>query len=179
MTDFEAFPKIYRFNREVIITEKIDGTNAQVCVELDGTVRAGSRNKWITPESDNYGFARWVKEHEDELRTGLGTGIHYGEWWGQGIQRRYDLKEKRFSLFNVSRWTDDVRPKCCHVVPTINQGLFSTNIIEASLAALRDGGSMAAPGFMKPEGIVIFHVPSGHLFKVTLEKDDQPKGVDT
>lgn len=178
MTEFEAFPKIYRFNREVIVTEKIDGTNAQVCVELDGTVKAGSRNKWITPEADNYGFAKWVKDHEDELRTGLGTGIHYGEWWGQGIQRRYDLKEKRFSLFNVSRWTDDVRPKCCHVVPTLWTGKLDEFDRADQLQKLADHGSYAAPGFMKPEGIVIFHVPSGYLFKATIEKDDQPKGLE-
>ncbi|MCJ7726507.1 MAG: hypothetical protein MUP76_09000, partial [Acidimicrobiia bacterium] len=46
-------------------------------------------SRWITPEVDNYGFARWVKDHEEELRTGLGAGLHFGEWWGQGIQRRY------------------------------------------------------------------------------------------
>lgn len=44
------------------------------------------------------------------------------------------------------------------------------------VARLRDEGSVAAPGFMKPEGIVVFHVAAGVSFKKTLEKDDQPKG---
>jgi hypothetical protein len=87
MIDFIAFPKIPRFNREWIITEKIDGTNAVVFVSDEGIVKAGSRSRWITPESDNYGFAKWVHENEDELRTGLGPGFHYGEWWGKGIQK--------------------------------------------------------------------------------------------
>ncbi|HLE80817.1 MAG TPA: RNA ligase family protein, partial [Dehalococcoidia bacterium] len=102
LEDFQEFGKIYRLSRDCIITEKIDGTNAQVVVLEDGRVLAGSRNRWITPEADNFGFARWVKEHEEELRS-LGPGRHYGEWWGSGIQRGYGLKEKRFSLFNVSR----------------------------------------------------------------------------
>lgn len=101
---FEAFPSISRLSRSFTVTEKIDGTNAQVHVSEDGTVCAGSRSRWITPEADNFGFAAWVKAHEDELRNGLGVGSHFGEWWGAGIQRRYGLAEKRFSLFNVARW---------------------------------------------------------------------------
>jgi len=174
---FEAFPSISRLSRECIVTEKLDGTNAQVVVTEDGNVFAGSRTRWITPEEDNYGFARWVKEHEEELRVGLGFGQHFGEWWGSGIQRTYGLKEKRFSLFNVSRWTDDVRPECCGVVPTLYTGIFDTLQIDNQLYMLRDEGSKAAPGFMKPEGIVIYHVPSRQLFKKTLDKNDAHKGA--
>jgi hypothetical protein len=116
--DFTGFPKIARFNREVIVTEKIDGTNAQIHIDDTGAVlTAGSRNKWITPTDDNAGFARWASENTAELLR-LGPGSHFGEWWGAGIQRRYGLTEKRFSLFNVSRWGDDARrvavscPRC-------------------------------------------------------------------
>lgn len=45
-----------------------------------------------------------------------------------------------------------------------------------TLATLAITGSTAAPGFMKPEGIVVFHAASRNLYKVTLEKDDAPKG---
>jgi LexA DNA binding domain len=41
---------------------------------------------------------------------------------------------------------------------------------------LRSDGSAAAPGFMRPEGVVIFHTASGALFKQTIEKDEEPKG---
>jgi hypothetical protein len=118
--EFVPFPKMARLSREIIITEKLDGTNAQVFIGEDGLIRAGSRTRWITPEDDNYGFARWVHNHADELR-GLGPGRHFGEWWGQGIQRNYSLTEKRFSLFNVSRWGEE-RPACCHVVPVLYRG---------------------------------------------------------
>lgn len=179
---FESFPSIARLSRSFVVTEKIDGTNAQILVTNDGGVYAGSRSRWITPEDDNFGFARWVKDHEDELRVGLGVGAHFGEWWGGGIQRRYGLTEKRFSLFNVARWGDEdvrdmlkypiARPACCHVVPLVIAGyLFSTFIVDAALDSLRQLGSFAAPGFMKPEGIVIWHEAARVMFKKTLEGD--------
>lgn len=176
--DFVAFPKIPRLRRTIIITEKIDGTNAQVCVTEDGEVYAGSRNKWITPDADNYGFARWVEDHKDELRTGLGIGTHYGEWWGSGIQRRYGLTEKRFSLFNSSRWTPENTPSCCHVVPVICIREFHDAApIQDALEILKTQGSLAAPGFMNPEGIVVYMTASGTMHKVLLEHDELPKGL--
>ena len=173
---FVEFPSITRLSREMIVTEKLDGTNASVTILEDGRVLAGSRTRWITPKEDNAGFAKWVEAHEDELRVGLGLGTHFGEWWGQGIQRGYGLTEKRFSLFNVSRWTDDVRPSCCGVVPTLHRGAFDSGAVDNLLWWLENRGSIAAPGFMKPEGVVVFHAPSGTLFKKTLDKNDGHKG---
>jgi hypothetical protein len=174
---FEEFPKIPRLSRECVVTEKIDGTNGCVLVMEDGRVIAGSRTRWITPDSDNFGFARWVAEHAEELREGLGTGRHFGEWWGQGIQRRYNQDRKRFSLFNTSKWSD-TRPACCDVVPILYSGLFTTDDVARELALLKLGGSVAAPGFMQPEGVVIYHVAARHYFKKTIEKDDAGKGYE-
>lgn len=175
--EFLEFPKIARLAREIIVTEKIDGSNGVIYVGEDGDVVAGSRSQWLIG-SDNFGFAKWVQEHKDELRT-LGAGRHYGEWWGSGIQRGYGLPkgEKRFSLFNTSKWSDDaLRPSCCHVVPVLHVGIFSTQAIQDCLDDLRTRGSRAAPGFMKPEGVVIFH-PQGNVgFKKTIEKDEEWKG---
>lgn len=176
--DFQPFPKIARLSREIVITEKIDGTNAQVHITEDGDVFAGSRTRWITPQADNYGFAAWAEAHRAELLA-LGPGSHFGEWWGQGIQRRYGLSEKRFSLFNVGRWGPGAPanpPPCCHVVPVLWRGEFDTEAIWGVLDMLREEGSRAAPGFMQPEGIVVFHTASGVLFKKTIEKDAEPKG---
>jgi hypothetical protein len=172
--EFESFPKIARLSRDMIVTEKIDGTNAQVHVLDDGSVLAGSRSRYITPEDDNFGFARWVYDHADQLRE-LGPGRHFGEWWGSGIQRRYGIDEKRFSLFNVRRWRDG-RPDCCHLVPVLYEGPFATGIVDLYLEVLKKEGSQAAPGFMRPEGVVVFHVAGGHLYKKTIEKDEEPKG---
>ncbi len=176
MAEFKTFSKIARLSRDMIITEKIDGTNGLVYIGEDGEFAVGSRNRWITPEDDNAGFAKWAHEHKDELMM-LGAGYHYGEWWGQGIQRGYNLKEKRWSLFNVSRWSDDaVRPACCGVVPVLYKGDFDTYAIWSALKSLEFTGSVAAPGFMNPEGVVIFHVASGVLFKKTIKNDEKHKG---
>ena len=175
--EFIEFPKMPRLAREIIVTEKIDGTNGQVWISEDGTeIRAGSRSRWIRVGDDNFGFAGWVEANRDDLLT-LGPGRHFGEWWGAGIQRGYSLPkgEKRFSLFNVSRWGVE-RPACCHVVPTLYRGAFSENEIDVAMATLRCQGSFAAPGFFRPEGVIIFHVAANMGFKRTLEKDDQPKG---
>jgi len=191
---FSQFPKMARLSREIIITEKIDGTNAQVLV-TDGKVFAGSRTRWITPQDDNYGFARWVDDHRDELLA-LGPGQHFGEWWGKGINRNYGLDERRFSLFNVRRWalhgtepktyptqdpritkTQDVLPACCGLVPVLYEGPFNMYEVETELICLREMGSQAAPGFLKPEGVVVFHTAANMCFKKTIEKDEQPKGI--
>lgn len=173
--EFRPFQKIPRLSRDCVITEKLDGTNASVYIGEDGTFLTGSRTRWITPEDDNYGFARWALENKDELLL-LGPGHHFGEWWGAGVQRRYGLTEKRFSLFNTGRWYDPaVRPACCHVVPVLYRGLFTQRAVEDALWALMAAGSAAAPGFMDPEGVVVYHEASGALFKKTIKGDEEGK----
>lgn len=199
---FREFPKVPRLTREVVVTEKIDGTNACVAI-IDGThlydpnvtpvaavgpltIYAQSRTRIITPEDDNFGFARWVRDNAEELAQ-LGPGHHFGEWWGRGIQRGYGLQERRFSLFNVARWlrvgeypTDDTRlfpPACCDAVPVLYRGPFDTARIDEELKLLRDFGSLAAPGFSKPEGVMLYHTAAGQYFQKTIEKDDAPKGA--
>lgn len=174
--DFTAMPKIARLSRNCVVTEKIDGTNASIYIGDNGEFLTASRTRWITPQDDNYGFARWANENKEELLK-LGPGHHFGEWWGLGIQRNYGLKEKRFSLFATHRWSDPViRPTCCHVVPVLHTGPFETELLSWILKNLADGGSQAAPGFMKPEGVVIYHEAAKTLFKKTIEKDEKPKG---
>jgi hypothetical protein len=173
--EFVEFNKIARLSRNCVVTEKIDGTNASITITDTGEFLVGSRTRWITPEDDNYGFARWAHVNKEELLK-LGPGQHFGEWWGLGIQRNYGVKEKRFSLFNTARWSDDaIRPACCSVVPVLYSGLFDPVMINETIGTLRDLGSAAAPGFMKPEGIVIWHEAARIFFKKTIEKDEVPK----
>jgi hypothetical protein len=194
--EFIGFPKMARLSREMIITEKIDGTNAQIYIAENGIdFRAGSRTQWITPDKDNHGFARWVYDNIDQLSK-LGPGRHIGEFWGSGVQRGYGLPkgEKRFSMFNVVRWAlhgtepkqivtgdptqikmQDVLPACVGLVPTLYRGMFDMDQIEDELANLKMFGSVASPGFMKPEGIVVFHTAANFGFKKTIEKDEMPK----
>jgi hypothetical protein len=195
--EFQGFPKIARLSREVIITEKLDGTNVQILITEEGDIFPGSRSRWITIEDDNYGFARWVIENKDRLLK-LGPGRHFGEWWGSGIQRGYGLEkdDKRFSLFNVSRWClhgtepkqiftadpriikyQEILPVGVSLVPELYRGIFDTNIVNSVLEDLKTIGSRAAPGFMRPEGIILFHVAANIGFKKTILKDEQPKTI--
>jgi hypothetical protein len=182
MTLFVPFPKLARLSRGCVITEKLDGTNAAVVITEvnDGDcgyyrVEAQSRTRMITPgkTTDNYGFAAWVKENEDDLKK-LGPGHHYGEWYGQGIQRNYGLTEKRFALFNPERWPEArVRPACVSLVPVLWDGEFCTDAIETVMESLHTEGSVAVPGFKNPEGIVVYHSAARCSFKKTF--DDQHK----
>lgn len=197
--EFQEFKKIPRLSREIIITEKIDGTNGVIYIDDVGNLFAGSRNRWLWGtvqneiHNDNYGFAKWAKEHCDELKQ-LCAGYHYGEWMGQGIQRNYGLKEKRFYLFNTSRWIwnahvcpiENIRkakendklefcPDCCRVVPVLYNGIFSTMLIQEKLDDLAREGSEAVQGFMNPEGIVIYHTAAKQYFKKTIVGDEKGK----
>jgi hypothetical protein len=211
MSQFKAWPKTPRLNRNCIATEKIDGTNSAVIIEslgdkYDGdhedalavlqlpderwfAVYAQSRKRLLQPgkQTDNFGFAAWVKENALELAAGLGEGYHYGEWWGSKIQRGYGLTdgEKRFSLFNAGRWHDqhangcgpEAVPECCFVVPVLATGIVINAVAEGAVAMLEDNGSFAAPDFDNPEGVVVYHTAARQTFKVTLEGDEAPKSV--
>ena len=195
---FVPFPKMARLRRDILVTEKIDGTNAQIVIVPRGTyadgnlfgkpvadcgaswIYAGSRNRWVTQEDDNFGFAGWVQDNKEEL-VKLGQGRHFGEWWGRGIQRGYGIQHRRFSLFNVSRWShpDSIKsfPECCDIVPLLYSGPFSTEATDSALRYLEVAGSRAAPGFMNPEGIVVWHTASNVGFKQTLKDDGMPKSL--
>ena len=225
MLEFKEFKSIGRMSKNCVITEKINGTNAQICIikatkdyqyedftgityniskdlcmfipkdELeqyclgqkdDFYMFAGSRNRWLKIGDDNFGFASWVKANTEELFK-LGEGTHYGEWAGKGIQRGYGLTEKRFYLFNTSRWadyhnppkqTEDDKtiyaPQCCYVVPVLYEGIFTTDAVEIVMTQLKEHGSYIVP-FMNPEGVVVYHIATKTLFKKTF--DDNHKGV--
>lgn len=199
---YPAFGKIPRWHREVVLTEKLDGTNGLVVVNPpgadwpegrtrpprsklldDGTeVAAGSRKRWVNPQSDNHGFAQWVWDNAKELAT-LGRGFHYGEWYGKGVNRGYGLTEKRFALFNVAKWGDQLegdnaepkatRPDCCEVVTVLSRCDASelNDVLGYWLKILEVEGSAHVPGYNRPEGIVLYHTAGNHLYKVTLEGD--------
>lgn len=170
--EFQKFPKIFRIDQAVVVTEKIDGTNGALVINDDGEL-AGiqSRKRMITTADDNHGFAAWAVANRTLLEQDLGPGYHYGEWWGSGIQRRYGLDEKRFSLFNTHRWYGtDFKTPGLTTVPVLYQGPYDERELEKAYDALQDHGSFAAPGFDRPEGFVVFFTQSRFALKYPFGK---------
>lgn len=165
---FKPWPKIARIEkkRAPVFTEKIDGTNACVYIQEDGTFgHCQSRNKIIGIHDDNAGFANWVQARMDIVLK-LGPGYHFGEWWGRGIQRGYDMEERRFSLFNTRRWgAHNPPPEGIYVVPTL-----PVTSVEEAKQFLLERGSQAAPGFMRIEGAVMYEPDTDTCFKIILDK---------
>jgi tRNA-binding EMAP/Myf-like protein len=94
--------------REVLYVGKIklDGTCAAVQIHPDKELICQSRSKIITPEDDNAGFARWVKNNEDYFNSLKQNTpfIVFGEWCGQGIQKRCSISKidrKVFCVFAI------------------------------------------------------------------------------
>ncbi|MBK8117420.1 MAG: RNA ligase family protein [Candidatus Accumulibacter sp.] len=168
MIEFKPWPKIIRIEnkRKPVFTEKIDGTNACVVIDEEGYIGAQSRNRFIFPHDDNFGFAKWVEDNKEDLLS-LGPGHHYGEWWGRGIGRTYGQTERFFSLFNTLRWGphNPNTPKCCNVIPIIN-----ANTVEEVKNILINNGSFIVPGWMKPEGAVMYEPDTNTCFKIILDK---------
>lgn len=210
MHEFVEWPKTKRLFRDIVVTEKIDGTNSAIHISkgspfehpatvfeayplkqgeffIDGHVwyvTAQSRRRIITPgkTTDNYNFAAWVYDNAADLVRLLGEGLHFGEWWGQGIQRNYGMEGRRFSLFNTERYDhlnhDDAAVfdgSRLNTVPVLYEGTFSEAAITAALTNLREFGSVAAPGFPNPEGICVYHSQSRNVYKVTLDNNDAGK----
>ena len=208
MPEFKPFPKIPRLNRDMVVTEKIDGTNAAIHIvhytnmnritdnetgewtlfddDAKKAIISGeyvlfvqSRTRFITPQYDNFDFAQWVEDNAAGLVDTLGEGVHFGEWWGRGIQRGYGTKHRYFSLFNVAKWEDadlSAVPGLL-TVPVLCRGLFDTNAVNFQIQRLDLLGSFAAPGFDRPEGVIVYHEAANSMFKVMCENDNLPKGL--
>jgi hypothetical protein len=161
---FEKFPSLTRFSHGWTITEKLDGTNAQILIvrnadvtndawvngfvlasTRDGaeawddrlSILAGSRSQLLTTtkQGDNHGFARFVADNAEMLFATLGAGRHFGEWVGKGVNKRhYNLDEKVFVLFNTHRWTDAELPPRLRVVPVLFEGYADNPGAEAEKA---------------------------------------------
>lgn len=163
--EFKSFSEIKKYTPlRLTITQKIHGTNAQIAIYLDDEgqiqLKTGSRTRWIFPHDDNYGFATFVHAHKQEFIDKLGLGTHHGEWAGPGINSGEGLKEKTFVLFNHGRPYEKGLPPSTVLVPVLYDGLIPEGIsidqaVEAAMNALKQTGSCLAPGFMRPEGVVI------------------------
>ncbi|MGW5637129.1 RNA ligase family protein [Streptomyces sp. NPDC003832] len=206
MHEFREWPKTKRLFRDITVTEKLDGTNAAIHITaltpqnlsacdwetfppesytlvVAGTryvVNAQSRTRLIYPgkTTDNFGFAAWVYDHAAELVKLLGEGVHFGEWWGQGIQRGYGMGCRHFSLFNTDQYAGlfaMVGDSMVQPVPVLYQGPNDTAKVDECLRSLAAYGSVAVSGWAKPEGVCIFHSATRQVTKATLDANDAGK----
>jgi hypothetical protein len=176
---FTPWPKIHRLFRDVVVTEKINGTNAAIGVTEDYEVYAQSRKKLIFPgkQTDNYGFAGWVQENRGDIIELLGPGLHFGEWFGEGIQGNPNqMSGKWFALFNAPRWRIAPLPERVITVPILYEGPFSEAKVLECVADVRDNGSKLGG---KAEGVVVYFTVNNMSFKIMCENDDIPKGLVT
>jgi hypothetical protein len=83
---------------------KIDGTNSQAYLGEDGTLRAGSRNRELTPDNDNAGFCKYAMQ-EIRLQEYLKkhpTHRLFGEWLVPHSLKTYrDDAWKTYYIFDV------------------------------------------------------------------------------
>lgn len=121
MTDHQMFPKIPRLQKvNVVITEKLDGTNAVIWLSPDKSeMKVGSRNRWVGDSKleDNSGFYQFCQENKEYLMR-LHPGFNYGEFMGPKIQgNRYELEKKELYLFDTRRAGEFEDTNTIKVVP--------------------------------------------------------------
>lgn len=193
MGEFKSWGSTPRENKNKTITEKIDGTNACLVI-TNGKVIAQSRKRIITPEDDNYGFARWAYENAGALMDTLGYGYHYGEWYGEGIQKNpLGIEGKRFALFHPTKYNEGngyilEKVDGLETVPLLHHGQCDVWTIPNIMQDLDTYGSKVKgakttpvyiPGTdefffnqaARPEGIIIWNNETRTRTKMLLDND--------
>lgn len=126
MSSFKSFPKIGQYRnalKELAAiqgetgqskfkftgTIKLHGTNAAIgyCSKTD-SIYCQSRNRIITADDDNAGFASWVSERQEQFKEFMlknfngESALVFGEWCGGNIQKGVALQQlpKMFVIFN-------------------------------------------------------------------------------
>ncbi len=82
---------------------KIHGTNAGIRIS-HGDVKAQSRNRFVTPDDDNVGFAAWVETNAAYWGGLMTDGVVFGEWCGPGIMNGTainDIPQRIFAVFSL------------------------------------------------------------------------------
>lgn len=139
--------------KQLEISPFSDKTSTLLHVFVD--LKCGSRTRWITPGDDNFGFAAFVHANKEEFISKLGLGTHFGEWAGLGINSGEGLSQKTFVLFDYWKYADKPLPPQTVTVPVLYEGAVDLAAIDQAMSDLKTNGSKLAPGFMRPEGVVV------------------------
>ncbi|KAF7192197.1 hypothetical protein HII31_06583 [Pseudocercospora fuligena] len=185
-----AIPKAFPF----IGTVKLHGTHADVLQDENGRILCQSRNRLITPENDNCGFAKFVARNVDtitelfsrvsdrftemNLREGsLPTTkmiMLSGEWIGQGIQKGVAISQLKpaFVIFGIKSF-DDRWEKIQHYANIECPGSRIYNICRGGIwhanVSTEDNGAEFETLAMRYTDQIAAACPFGKLFGVTGE----------
>ena len=102
---------------------KLDGTNGGVQLLPSGEVLAQSRSRLLSPSDDNMGFGAWVEANRSYFESVQTDGEHliiFGEWCGQGIQKRTSISKvprRIFAVFAIQRLHERLATSWLEVEP--------------------------------------------------------------
>ena len=111
--EFKKYQHLERFGNDEVegielgklyIFPKLDGTNAQVWLDDEGNIKAGSRNRELTLEKDNAGFYKFILENENIKKYLEKHPTHrlYGEFLVPHSLKTYrEDAWRRFYIFDV------------------------------------------------------------------------------
>jgi hypothetical protein len=102
------YPEMLNNKNSVIYRSKVKlhGTNAAIQI-LSNEIGIQSREKMITPQNDNAGFATWVDKNKTSwgsIAEPLKEYIVFGEWCGPGINKGcaiHSISNKIFAVFAI------------------------------------------------------------------------------
>ena len=153
---------------EVIVTEKIDGTNMRIAL-LDNIFCIGGRNMQfdlMLPQGD-MGFVQWCKDNtiEHRLRSlGIDTIIVYGEFCGEKINVPIYGKGRDFLVFDIKidgryidwdRFMDLARKLGLSTPPILYRGKPLLDVFNKFRKSVSVYGKTKAMKEYSHEGIVI------------------------
>lgn len=107
-----AFPSVRKYGKDNGLGTvpyrakvKLHGTHDAIRKNSDGSLHTFSRERIITPQSDNFGFSSWVYTQQDFFsslpRVSERDLVIYGEWCGPGVQRGVALAQLPYKIFAV------------------------------------------------------------------------------
>lgn len=169
-TSWGKTPRAGSKGETIVVMEKMDGSNCGIHIKDDTIVGIQSRNRSISPnadgnQNDNFGFARWVHENQEELLK-LGDGSHYGEWCGEGIQKNpHKLVGKHWFLFSNPFRPVETLPECVSKVPVLYVGDDSDEIMRIFVKLYTDSKEQG----YKAEGIIVYYPKQKRREKITFE----------
>lgn len=224
MGQFRKWSSTPRWHKGLRVYEKIDGTNGCVIVQRVGLtdlgmvpkdavavlddsqefgywVRAQSRSRIITPGNDNFGFAKWVHDNSWALAHVLDQGYHYGEWFGEGIQKNpLGIEGRRFYLFHAWYWArpenalklsqsgvtglghvpvlhdpDTHGEATWETIPAIMDDLAWYGTKVEGAVGVVSGYAHEPDTMARPEGIIVWHKDTQQKYKILLDNDSVHK----